>query len=513
MRVLASIGLLLPAALWGQWTPDTDFGWDGLRTLDLAPYERVEQVVSDGNGGYVGFGYVGDFDATGYDQDGVLVHLDADGALVEGFGVEGVTAFDHPGLTFLEPVSAWADDAGVTTLSRAFNTDVSDDQPFALARHLWDGTPDGAFGTNGFTEVNFLGWQNSPEWLASTSNGLVACGASFDTNYVHREVPVLVRLLPDGTPDAEFGGGKLAFDVLALETVGVDALLDDQVRAPHDYGGVFHHVLELPDARLLCTGAYYGPLGYECMATCLHPSGAVDTTFADGGLFTFNFDPGYHNWVASAALLPSGQLALAVHTEGSVESNAYTLTLSTEGTLVGQSEWSHVHEDLTCLEVAPDGTVWGTGRMVEPANDLTANSADYWFAAAWNTAGSEVTTAWTDLADGLHAGQSLSLLADETGILLAGYVQNPNAEQFSDLAFVRLTQPVSVEALTAEQAAPYPNPCTDGFHVPRGMTGTLYDAAGRVVGRDLEGWTRVSGLPAGNYVLRCAEAAWAVVVR
>lgn len=512
MRVLAVAIALVPLVSFAQLSLDESYADDGWLVLDLAPFERIEQLAADDSDGLFALGYRGEFGENGYDQTGLLLQLDASGALNSFFGSGGVVEFDHPQLSYFEPVSLMYGGEGITTLSRVYDPATSDDQPFALTRHTASGGLDLNFGTEGWVELRFLGWQNDPQWLAETTAGLVVCGASFDTNYVHKEVPVLARLLADGSPDPAFGGGQLAFDVIAKETVGVTGFAGLEVR--HDFGGVFHHVLEFPDERLLCTGSFYGPLGYDVMATCLLPSGAVDTTFADGGLFTLDFDPGSHDWVESAALLPNGNITLAVHTEGWAERNAYTLTLTPDGELVGQSEWAHLHEDLMQLSTGPNGQIWATGRMVEPANDLTLNSADYWFVEALSSDGSEAEETWTSEALNVPAGLSHSVLATASGVYLAGYLQSDDANQFANLAVLRLAEvvPVVEEAFSGTSLV-FPNPCSAGFWWKGETEAVLNDAMGRSVLKVVPGWNACDDLSLGTYFLWSDHGAQPLLVR
>ena len=100
---------------------------------------------------------------------------------------------------------------------------------------------------------------------------------------------VVVRLLPDGTPDASFGTGG-AVEV-ALTGIGGLALQ--------------------ADGRLVLSG-YTGWFGDRVIAAQrLHPDGTPDATFGDGGLAQADLDP--YAYGAAVAVQPDGAVLLLAH--------------------------------------------------------------------------------------------------------------------------------------------------------------------------------------------------------
>lgn len=142
---------------------------------------------------------------------------------------------------------------------------------FALARYLPNGRLDPAFGENGTVTTRMDSIDARAFALAIEPDGkLVAGGYALRDSYDF----ALVRYLPDGTPDPEFGHDGF------VETDFFNGL--DQVRG----------VAVQPDGRLLATGFALRGGKYQFAVARYLPDGRPDTDFGDGGKATTHFPDG-----------------------------------------------------------------------------------------------------------------------------------------------------------------------------------------------------------------------------
>lgn len=164
---------------------------------------------------------------------------------------------------------------------------------FAIARLLANGQPDPDFSADGRTVIAFdLGGASGGNGdgayaLTLQHDGRIVLGGVADSSTTtdQNQDMAIVRLLPDGSPDASFGlGGRttIAFD---LGPNAQDLVLD---------------MLERSDGRLLLAGAASQPAtgGIFAAAVSLLPDGSPDAGFGTLGKRTYDF----------GQTTPSGQL-------------------------------------------------------------------------------------------------------------------------------------------------------------------------------------------------------------
>ncbi|WP_460377084.1 choice-of-anchor U domain-containing protein, partial [Thermus antranikianii] len=103
----------------------------------------------------------------------------------------------------------------------------------------------------------------------------------------------LLRLLPDGSPDANFGqGGKV--------------LVPGGTTNPR-----YNALALLPDGRILAGGSAVINNNTNFLVARYNPDGTLDTTFGDGGYAIY--DLGTHETVRDIKPLPDGKLLLAIN--------------------------------------------------------------------------------------------------------------------------------------------------------------------------------------------------------
>ncbi|MDT0566089.1 DUF11 domain-containing protein [Streptomyces sp. DSM 3412] len=238
-RVVAagySGGLVALARFDDQGTPDTSFGGDGVVTVDPTPNTQeaggdARSLALQSDGKIVVGGEVG---STSFDF--LLMRLDTDGTVDNGFGTAGIVRTDFGGYDgvrslAIQPdgriVAGGSSDARVAlaryttngTLDTSFDGDgrvvtpgaFADDmllQPdgrivtvggtngdFAVLRHNPDGSQDSGFGTGGVATADFGGSDSARAVALQSGGGIVAAGG--------------------GGPDADFalarfeGGGSV----------------------------------------------------------------------------------------------------------------------------------------------------------------------------------------------------------------------------------------------------------------------------------------------------------------
>ncbi|SCX79010.1 T9SS type A sorting domain-containing protein [Flavobacterium caeni] len=142
----------------------------------------------------------------------------------------------------------------------------------ALSRVHPDGSFDHSFGVDGKKRIPFLANEEmSPVAVKILDNGkiLLLCYKRYEPN-VFLTHTALVRLHPDGSPDASFG---------------INGILDIDPAASSMATG-----LEIqPDGKIL-VGGYTGSLQVHDLAVYrLHPDGTPDLTFGANGLFSINW--------------------------------------------------------------------------------------------------------------------------------------------------------------------------------------------------------------------------------
>jgi uncharacterized delta-60 repeat protein len=176
-----------------------------------------------------------------------------------------------------EAVAIQADGAIVTAGTRTGN--------FQVARHLANGDPDGGFGGGtGVVTTSFNGTDEGLDVAIDSDDRIVVVGSAainVGTNFTDFGV---VRYLPDGTPDPDFGvGGKVTTDF------GVDISGDG---LPESGADVANAVAIQPDGKIVVAGHAHVPrgvgLGFQndfAVARYL-ADGTPDPDFGVGGKVT-----------------------------------------------------------------------------------------------------------------------------------------------------------------------------------------------------------------------------------
>jgi uncharacterized delta-60 repeat protein len=335
---------------------DLGFGSDGLAltgltTADGAAHSCFPIRQPDGRLLVCG----SQFDNVGSGDDFFVARFDADGRLDSTFSFDGRATVDFDGGTagsngeYASAMALQAD--GKIVL--AGTTKTAGDRDFAIARLNGDGTLDTTFGAGTGKKVvpfNLAGGGTGGD--VATSVAIQADGRIVVVGDVLRaghasDIGVL-RLLPDGTPDASFNlTGKV---VVSFDLAG--GTLNDSPR-----------VVRVDSANRLLIGGYAdGPpaTGADFIVARLTPSGTLDADFDADGRVVVGFDVGLSgdDFALSMVVQPNGAIVLGGYAD------------------VGPSGTNY---DMAFARLLPDGSLdagFGVGGRTLVTFDLTPNETD-----------------------------------------------------------------------------------------------------------------------------------------
>jgi uncharacterized delta-60 repeat protein len=209
-----------------------------------------------------------------------------DGRLDPTFGTNGKVTTDFGGDGFAFAVAVQADGR----LVAAGSSGTTDDADFVLVRYLATGELDTSFGSGGRVVTDFgAGVEEDIAWavVVQPDGRLVAAGHAGDATALDFAV---VRYLPDGRPDPEFGtAGTVTTDLGQVESAKALVLQ--------------------PDGKLVVAGDTGGPLGDDFALARYLPDGSLDPAFGTGGRVTTDF--GDLDFAFALALAPDGRLVAA----------------------------------------------------------------------------------------------------------------------------------------------------------------------------------------------------------
>ena len=182
-------------------TLDAYFGVDGaiIHTVDATTdvTVRAGTRLEDGGIGVAGYNY----SFTDNNEYPMIAMFDALGYPVEGFGTGGISFGTEPGIYFAMATGAGRIYAG----GRA---SMADDD-FLLSAFTPDGAPDATFADAGHLVWN----QNLTDVIfdmeVDAEGSIVASGTSGQPGFFGDRDFAIMRFLPDGTPDADFGTGGI----------------------------------------------------------------------------------------------------------------------------------------------------------------------------------------------------------------------------------------------------------------------------------------------------------------
>lgn len=238
---------------------------------------------------------------------------------------------------------------GASTISADPNTSW---QVPALLRLRSDGTPDPAFGNNGWLPTPMPGTSGDLTDVALTADGRIVAVGRYSSDSGQTARVLVTRLSADGVPDTSFGPNGLR--LFSFNTQNLPAAL-----------------ALLPDGKLLVMLNHYSGAPPICIGLVrLNTDGSTDSTFRNGGTDCLTSDN------------PSAPQALGTR-----------LAVQGDGKIVIAGTANHLSPnnlDLLAIRLSADGTpdpTFGDGGFVYTAYDQGGSLSDAANALAIDGAG------------------------------------------------------------------------------------------------------------------------------
>ncbi|HEY1284815.1 MAG TPA: hypothetical protein VGF04_01885 [Solirubrobacterales bacterium] len=330
--------------------PDQSFGNHGFSVIDepSEPNEYLEDVVVLPDGKILGGG------TTGGSKGFLLLRLNPDGSPDTGFGPGGIRI--EPDLEAEPGLGSPGSPRGIGAMQlrgdgklvvAGLGRGPMKFDAFEFGRYLPGGSLDPSFGSGGLTTVAVNEFSDALAMDEAPDGKLVATGGTGPV----QKVPV-VRLTENGIPDEDFNGvpagirevdvpGSSAETGLAVTVLGNGTILvggfteigaflaeldangnpvmgfGTEGVAVFDLGteaspsGEFFDLAVLPDGRIIAAGdGFGGSNDEEAVIARVTPSGQLDPSFGNGGLFRANPTPGGDE-IESMEVLPDGRILAA----------------------------------------------------------------------------------------------------------------------------------------------------------------------------------------------------------
>ena len=225
----------------------------------------------------------------GIEEAGVT-RFNADGSLDTSFG-NGGTATAQLTIKLASQSNAVAVQSdGKILIAGATLTGTTPAEAFFLARFNTNGTLDTSFGSGGMVHTNFGGGTDEALSLAVQADGKIVLAGGI----VYGSTGQLVRYNSNGTLDNSFGAGG---------TVSLSA---------SSWNSEFRGVAIQSDGKIVAMGRGSLPSGQEAFGVArFTSSGALDSTFASGGIAVTALTSGSHQEPVAVAIQSDGKIVEA----------------------------------------------------------------------------------------------------------------------------------------------------------------------------------------------------------
>jgi uncharacterized delta-60 repeat protein len=409
-------------------------------------------------------------------QNGIMrafiARLLPDGSVDTDFGTDAGYTFFSAGVNATGKVSAARDaDGSFVVVWTAWPNDF--DAVVGVARVDNEGLPVSGFGTNGVV-THEIGLSDSfASCLALPGNGHIIVGGSMvgpDAGF-DRDAFIL-RLLPDGNLDPQFGDGGIAVNEQHPE--------DDRLR----------DVCILPDGRVIgCGSADVGP-DDKTLLYMVNGDGSAASNFGSSGFLLPAIGPSTHE--ANALVALDFEVCITGASGGGANSDVYISLIQLAGgsfapdfgtggvvTLdVAQLDAAYAIERYGNGDYVISGTT-GSGGFKAPRDFLVAR-----FTASGDPVMSFGTTGSVTTSIGAAFDDAYAVAIQPDGkILAAGRTRGAN----DDLAVTRYTVDwtLGTQDSATKSFSVFPNPVEDGwvklrFEDAGARHARLFDAAGRL---------------------------------
>lgn len=412
-----------------------------------------------------------------------VMRLNADGSPDNGFADAGVFTYATPDAETYGVISQLTEEGKILVGGISINT-TTYYADILLLRLNPDGTPDATFGTNGVSLTSITPQDDFLQGMAIQPDGrIVVSGTVSETvGFDLFNAPCILRFTADGQPDPSFGtGGIVKFPAVAADNELTSCLVQ-------------------PDGKILASGHYQavftGATDFDILLVRVDGNGAPDPLFGTGGMVVTPVFDGIDD-AFGMDLDPSGNIYLGGFTTMPVSLELDMILMKFDGNGVPVSSFG------------TDGVVFFNNGVYDVANDLKLQ-ADHKIVLCGASGGGlfepRSLALWRYLPDGtpdpefgtngfsatevipgnMHEFNSLALQQDNRIVAAGKYQANPD----NDIVVARY-MPGVVLRIADSQACPFtitPNPSNGPVKIATGTAGgpsvlTIYDIHGRTVFR------------------------------
>jgi len=366
-----------------------------------------------------------------------------------------------------------------------------------------NGSKDISFGSNGTTDTVYV--NHAKAVFLSQPDGKILLFFSHDVlveNVGIREELAIIRYLPDGTLDTDFGSGGMVSHALHSGT---------------DYNTFVSGAAFTPDGKIVVGGQTYSDeLGRDAWyATRLLPDGSLDTSFNHTGMAYVPLD-----YCKAVAVQPDGKIILGgynlfnpnnvvpfllarFNTDGSLDSGF-------DSTGIADFQWEAGSENkLRDIALQPDGKILMAGRAMNPVTQ------QYDFALARSLPDGQPDTGFgnngkllTAISPSKDDAYAMALLPDSR-ILLAGGSGIVDCNNCSNWTIARYlpdsTTGLQEAAINQDAVWLYPNPAGEAIHIQNTtdykiILTDIYSITGRQITAGTGNTLSVKNIAPGAYI-------------
>lgn len=322
---------------------DPSFDGDGIASVQVGESGGVAELAALPDGSLLAAG-------TGPSNTAAAVRLRADGTPEASFGTGGVFTSSFGGFASAKSISALPD--GTFALGGMW-AGGENRGSWLATRHNADGSPMASFGGGDGAATGSYAARD----VALYPDGRVLVAGEANHRFT---AALLVRLLPDGTPDPSFAG---------------DGVIEAPRFAPPAQNEVFQAVLIEPDGDIVVAGRSHSYEQTRLLIARYKPDGTLDPAFGDGG---FVIDDTRNYNVRGLARRPDGRLLVAGDRTGEhwwvgafdEDGSPDTSFGDGDGSVNAATKTTDDRADgLESLDLAPDGGIVLGGR--DATNELT----------------------------------------------------------------------------------------------------------------------------------------------
>jgi uncharacterized delta-60 repeat protein len=236
-------------------TLDTDFGVGGIITRDSV---NIGSLVLQPDGKIIAAGFL----LEGYNRQFVLIRYNNDGTLDSDFGSNGI-ATTSIGAKDLGYDVVLHSNGKIVLSGASHNTSGEYNSDFAIIRFNKDGVLDPTFGTDGIVIIDIDDIDEARSVKVQDDEKIVFAGWSYSSSGSPSSFK-LIRLLPDGSFDTEFGNNGMVTTIISL--------------------GASSESIEIQtDGKIVVAGSYPKSGGSDIALERHSANGDLDVTFGENG--------------------------------------------------------------------------------------------------------------------------------------------------------------------------------------------------------------------------------------